>query len=311
MNGERRTGKCGGAFAEFVRARAPAALAVLAACVAGLASPAPTQAQSMRERWNEPIEPFRIIDNIYYVGTKGLGVFLIVTAEGHFLLDGALPESAPLIERNIRTLGFELSDVKYLLNSHAHFDHSGGLAQLKRSTGAQLIASEGDRSALEGGFYLGSEHVEEYRAPPVDVDRVVADGDTVALGGVTLTANLTPGHTRGCTSWSTPVSEGGRTLQALFFCSSSVAANRLGQPPQYAGIVADYEKTFARARTLKVDVFLAGHTEFFDLQGKRERLGEKGANPFVDSSEFAAYIKRSEEAFRRELARQQALAQGE
>ncbi len=288
------------------RMRRPALFLRLSALVAGFISCAGVHGETQREIWNQATTPFRVIDNIYYVGTHGLGAWLIATPAGHILLDAALPESAPLIESNIRALGFELSDVRYLLNSHAHFDHSGGLAQLKRDSGGQLIASEGDRSALEGGFYLGSEDVAAFAAPPVRVDRVVNDGDTVSLGGVTLTANITPGHTRGCTSWSMPVTDAGRELQVLFFCSSSVAANRLVGRPQYAGVVADYEKTFARAQSLRVDVFLAGHPEFFNLHQKRARMGEGGPNPFIDSAEFHAYMQRSQTEFRRQLAAQQA-----
>jgi metallo-beta-lactamase class B len=267
-------------------------------------------AQSRPESWNKPNVPFKVIGNIHYVGTAGLSSFLITTERGHILLDGALPESVAQIEANITALGFELGDIKYLLNSHAHFDHSGGLAKLKQDTGAQMVASEGDRSALEGGFYLGSEDREALAAPPVKVDRVVRDGETLELGGAVLTANLTPGHTRGCTSWSMPITEAGKTLRVLFFCSSSVAANRLVDPPQYPGIVADYEKTFARARTLQVDVFLAPHPEFFRMSDKRARLTADGAapggsNPFIDSREFGAFITTSEADFRRQLATQQ------
>jgi metallo-beta-lactamase class B len=267
-------------------------------------------AQSRPESWNKPNEPFKVIGNIHYVGTAGLSSFLITTARGHLLLDGALPESVPQIEANITALGFKLGDIKYLLNSHAHFDHSGGLAKLKQDTGAQLVASEGDRSALEGGFYLGSEDRQALEAPPVKVDRAVRDGATLELGGVVLTANLTPGHTRGCTSWSMPITEAGKTLRVLFFCSSSVAANRLVDPPQYPGIVADYEKTFAKARTLQVDVFLAPHPEFFRMSEKRARLiagasAQDSANPFIDSHAFGVFIAASEADFRRQLAAQQ------
>ena len=262
-------------------------------------------AQSRPESWNQPNAPFKVIGNIHYVGTAGLSSFLITTERGHILLDGALPESVPQIQANITALGFQLGDIKYLLNSHAHFDHSGGLAQLKQATRAQLVASEGDRSALEGGFYLGFEDREALKAPPVKVDRAVRDGETLELGGTVLTANLTPGHTRGCTSWSMPVSEAGKTLRVLFFCSSSVAANRLVGPPQYPGIVADYEKTFAKARTLTVDIFLAPHPEFFRMSDKRARLTAQGPNPFIDSQEFGAFITTSEADFRRQLAAQQ------
>jgi metallo-beta-lactamase class B len=271
----------------------------------------PAAAQFRPESWNQPNVPFKVIGNIHYVGTAGLSSFLITTERGHILLDGALPESALQIEANIAALGFKLRDIKYLLNSHAHFDHSGGLSQLKQDTGALMVASEGDRSALEGGFYLGSEDRDALKAPPVKVDRVVRDGAALELGGTVLTANLTPGHTRGCTSWSMPLTEGGKTLRVLFFCSSSVAANRLVDPPQYPGIVADYEKTFARARTLQVDVFLGPHPEFFRMSDKRARLSSGGVpaqgtpNPFIDPQEFGAFIAASEADFRRQLATQQ------
>ena len=159
-----------------------------------------------------------------------------------------MPEGAPLIEANIAKLGFKLSDVKILLNSHAHFDHSGGLAQLKQDTGATLYAMEGDVSALEGGFYLGSEDVRSMNAPPVKVDRVLKDGDTVKLGDFTLTAHLTPGHSRGCTSWGATLRRRGKAYEALVFCSATVAANRITPPLQYEGIVEDYRKTFAKTK---------------------------------------------------------------
>jgi metallo-beta-lactamase class B len=266
---------------------------------------ASAQALSLPESWNKPAAPFRIIGNVYYVGTEGLASYLVATPQGHVLIDGGLPQSAPTIVKNIETLGYSVRDVRYLLNSHAHFDHSGGLAQLKQATGARLVASEGDRSALEGGFYLGFEDNHELDAPPVKVDRAVRDGETVKVGDVTLTANLTPGHTRGCTSWSMPVREGGRVYRLLFFCSSSVALNRLVGPPQYPGIVEDYERTFARARKMDVDVFLAPHPEMFGLQEKRAAMPRGSPNPFVDPKAFAAFMARSEANFREQLAAQQ------
>lgn len=255
--------------------------------------------------WTEPYEPFRVIGNIYSVGPCGLGVYLIATHEGHILLDGGLPETVPLIARNIEALGFRLSDVKILLNSHAHFDHSGGLAALKALTGATLIASEGDRSALEGGVYLGSEEDAQMSAPPVAVDETVADGGTASLGGAALTANLTPGHTRGCTSWSMTVEEEGKPYSVLFFCSASVAANRLADPekgPQYEGVVEDYRRTFEKARAMRPDVLLAGHPEFFGMEEKRAR--QKAGDPlaFVDPEAFPALIARQQADFEKRLA---------
>lgn len=222
-----------------------------ALAVAAMSMATPAFAQS---NWNKPTEPFHIAGNIYYVGTEGLGAYLFTGPKGHVLLDGATPQGAPIIEANIAKLGFKLSDVKILLNSHAHFDHSGGLAQLKKDTGAQLAVMEGDVSAIEGGFYLGSEDSKTMGAPPVKVDRVLKDGDKVVLDGIELTANLTPGHSRGCTSWAAKATEAGKTYDVLVFCSATVAANRITPPLQYAGIVEDYRATFVKAKTMKVDI---------------------------------------------------------
>jgi metallo-beta-lactamase class B len=280
----------------------------LGAALFSLAAAAlPAGAQTQRETWNAPMEPFRIVHNVYYVGTGGLASYLFVSPAGHVLLDGALPESVPQIKANIEKLGFKLTDVKWLLNSHAHFDHSGGLAQLKRDTGARLAAMEGDVSALEGGFYLGSESVPTLSAPPVKVDRVLHDGDTIKLAGIKLTANLTAGHSRGCTSWSTTVNDGTKALNLLVFCSATVAANRLVDPPQYDGIVADYLATFAAMKQARVDVFLAPHPEFFNLKEKRSlQLALPDVpNPFVTPGEFTKFILLQEQQFRLDLKAQE------
>ena len=266
-----------------------------AALALALTLSAPAFAQA---NWNKPAEPFHVIDNIYYVGTEGLGAYLFTGKEGHVLLDGATPEGAAVIKANIAKLGFKLSDVKILLNSHAHFDHSGGLADLKAATGATLQAMEGDISALEGGFYLGSEDVKTMGAPPVKVDRVLKDGDKVELPGITLVAHATPGHSRGCTSWGTTASAGGENYEVLVFCSATVAANRITPPLQYDGIVEDYRATFAKAKTMRVDIPLAPHPEFFGLLQKAEKAkADKTQNFFVDPGAFQPYIKRLEEAF--------------
>ena len=257
---------------------------------------APAFAQ--RESWTRPTEPFHVIDNLYYVGSEGLASYLVVTSAGHVLIDGGLSSSVPQIEASIAKLGFESSDIKILLNSHAHFDHSGGLAELKRHTGASLAAMDGDVSALEGGFYLGSESVKALSAPPVAVDRVLHDGDTVELGGTVLTANLTPGHSRGCTSWGMTAREGGTAYRVLIFCSATVAANRITPPLQYEGIVEDYRKTFSRTKTLTVDVPLAPHPELFDLLSKRDRnRRDSSRNAFIDPERFAAFIAKAEADF--------------
>jgi metallo-beta-lactamase class B len=272
----------------------------IAAATISMTAAMPAFAQA---NWNTPTEPFHVVDNVYYVGTEGLSAFLFTTPEGHILLDGATPQGAPIIEANIARLGFKLADVKVLLNSHAHFDHSGGLKQLKQDTGAKLYAMEGDVSALEGGFYLGSEDSKTMGAPPVTVDRVLHDGDTVKLGGFTLTANLTPGHSRGCTSWGASVHDGGKAYDALVFCSATVAANRITPPVQYEGIVADYRATFAKTKTMRVDIPLAPHPEFFQLLQKADKAkaDPKGPNPFVDPAAFPALMTKLEADFERTL----------
>ena len=279
----------------------------LAVALAALALPGPAAAAPAE--WTEPTAPFQVIDNVYYVGSAGISAWIIKTPAGLILLDAGMPEYAPTVEANIRALGFRLADVKILLNSHAHFDHSGGLARIKADTGARLIASAGDRHALEHGVYDGSEDDHSLDSPPVKVDALVADGGSVALGGVKLTAMITPGHTAGCTNYLLTVRENGKDGQgrphtAFFFCSASVAANRLVPKAQYAGIVADYRRTFARLKTVKADVFLAPHAEFYDLAGKRARLGRPGPNPFIVPGELQKVVAALERGFIKSLADQ-------
>ena len=256
--------------------------------------------------WNTPTEPFTVIGNIHYVGTNGLASYLITTPAGHFLVDTALSEANPQIKANIAKLGFKVADIKYLLNTHAHFDHTGGLAELKKETGAKLVAGARDRPLLEGGYYPGQESVQDLKFAPVKVDRAVSNGDTVTLGGVTLTAHATPGHSPGCTSWSLKVKDAANTHSALIFCSATVALNALVFAPTYPGIVEDYKKTFAWAKKAKTDVFLAPHPEMFGLAEKRSKIAEGAPNPFVDAAAFGTYIAGLEKAFEEALAKQTA-----
>ncbi len=288
--------------------RSVTALATMAFAAAG-AVPALGQT-TVPPAWTDTIAPFRAIDNIHYVGSAGLSAWLITTPAGHILIDVGMPGNAAMVERNIVTLGFALRDVKYLLNTHAHIDHSGGMAQLKRSTGARVMAMAGDRIALERGVYIGAETLRAFQFPPVRVDRVLRDRDTVAIGGVTLTANLTAGHSGGCTSWTMPVMSDGVRYTAVFFCSATVAGNRLAPRPQYPGIIADYHRTFARLKTIEAEVLLAPHAEFFDLRAKRAALSTRitgQRNPFIVPGEFQRMAARMEADFATELARQRSL----
>jgi metallo-beta-lactamase class B len=256
--------------------------------------------------WTEPMAPFRVFDNLYYVGSAGISAWLITSPRGHILLDVGMPAYAASVEANIRALGFRLRDVKVILNTHAHFDHAGGIARLKRATGARVLISAGDRAAVERGVYIGSEDEKDFRFPPTRVDQIVRDGDRISVGGDTLTANLTPGHSAGCTSWTMPVASNGVRQSAIFFCSASVAANRLVPNPQYPGIVADYQRSFDRLRTVYADVFFAPHAEQFDLLSKRARLQAGQPNPFVQPGELQRFVAGADSSFRRSLAQQQA-----
>lgn len=277
------------------------------AAVLMLAAPAHAELPFVKERaeWSVPQKPFHVIGNIYYVGMAGVSAFLIVTPKGNILTDGGLPESAPFIEMNIQALGFKLSDVKYLLNSHAHFDHSGGLAKLKADTGAKFVASTGDAPFLESGHipYGPSSLID---TAPVKVDRKVKDGDTLTLGGVTLTAHVMPGHTKGCTTWTMPLVEAGVTHKVMFFCSISVAGNPIAGKLAYPTIVSDYRTSFARLKKMDADIFLAPHGAQFHMEEKLAKMKPGAPNPFIDARELPDMVQKAEAAFNKDLARQQA-----
>jgi metallo-beta-lactamase class B len=264
---------------------------------------------ALRVKWNTPTEPFKMIGNIYYVGTDGLASYLITSPQGHILVDTVMPEATSQIKASIEKLGFKVTDIKYLLNTHAHIDHTGGLAELKQASGAQLVAGEADKPLLEGGYYPGRREETALGFPPVKVDRTVREGDTVKVGDVTLTARETPGHSPGCTSWSFTVEDGDATRSALIFCSGTVALNRLVTNPTHPGIVDDYRKTFGRAKEMKVDVLLAPHPEMYKMAEKRAKLGDGVPNPFVNPGEFNAYAATLEKAFEDALVKQTAAAQ--
>jgi len=269
------------------------------------AEQAPLAEMAAEAHWNDPFAPFKVIGNIYYVGTTGVSSWLITTPNGHFLLDGGLPQTPPQIIANIKTLGFDIRDVKYLLNSHAHFDHAGGLAALQRATGATMVASAKDRPILEAGR-IAFGPTSNISVPPVRVDRVVKQGDTLSLGGITLTAHITPGHSPGCTSWSTDVrGDDGMLHHAFFHCSTTTGGQML-VPESYPGMIADYRATFAYMRTVNADVFLANHANFFNLADKRGRQIAGDANAFVDAGGLQAFNAQSEREFKAQLAKEQA-----
>lgn len=278
-----------------------AAAATILLCASASAVP---QSRDQRPIWNRAIDPFRIVGNIHYVGTEQLAAYLITGSRGHILIDGAMPESADQIAANVRRLGFRVEDIRTLLVNHAHMDHAGGLARLKQLSGGRLLASAGDRPELESGRIAYRK--ESWDFPPVRVDGALRDGQRVRLGNTVLTTHLTPGHTRGCTSWTMRVREAGRPLDVLFACSLTVAGQPLVGDTLYPNAAADFSRTFTKLRHLRADVFLNYHAEFFDLPAKRKRLAAGEALAFVDPGELPRQLARAEAGFRAELAVQQA-----
>lgn len=244
--------------------------AVLAASAAQAGAP---------PEWSRPVKPFPIVGPVYYVGTEGIGVYVIRTDAGLILLDAGLDKSVPDVESNIRTLGFRPNQIKLILATHAHYDHAEGLARLKRDSGALFASSAGDRRAYETGTPPSDLDYGVVRFPPVKVDRPVIDGRPITLGGVTMTPILTPGHTPGCTSWTMRVTDRGRPLTVVFPCSITVAGNKLIGNRGYPGIVPDFRRSFARLATVRADVVLPAHPELADVLGraKRRDAGDKDA----------------------------------
>jgi metallo-beta-lactamase class B len=278
---------------------------VIAICVLALLAAGPARAQSDPD-WSAPVAPFRIAGNVYYVGTKGVAAYLIAADKRLILLDVGLEQNAPLVETNIRMLGFQLSDVKLILNSHAHFDHAGGIARLKRDTGAAFYASPGDRWALEHGTHDGETTYPRGHFPPVTVDHVLKDGESVALGGVRMTATFTPGHTKGCTTWSTQVIEPGRVLNVVFPCSLSTGGNILIGNTTYPGIVRDYERSFDRVGAMKADIVLTNHPDIADVLGREARVRAGQTSAFLDPSLLGRIVADARSAFAAELKKQTA-----
>ncbi len=241
---------------------------------------------------DDPFPAHRVMDNLYFVGTAGLGTFLITTPEGHILINTDFERTIPLIEQNMETLGFDLADIRIILGSHAHGDHQAADVFLRERTGAQIMIMEEDVAGWQRMMRADRD---------IPIDRVLHDGEKVTLGGTTLVAHRTPGHTRGCTSWGMEVEEDGETYNALIVCSFGVNPGYvLIDNPNYPDIAEDYRATFAKARAMPVDVFVASHGSFYDLPAKYEMLRRRKAgdpNPFIDHAGFQAYVDLKEQQF--------------
>ena len=261
--------------------------------------------------WTAPLAPFKIADNLYYVGSKDLASFLVVTPEGDILINSNLESSPALIEKSIEQLGFHVRDVKILLIGHAHFDHDAGSAQIMRDTGAKYMVMDADVPVVESGGAKDFAYPDD-RYPAAKVDRVLHDGDEVRLGSAVLVAHKTPGHTRGCTTWTMQARQGGAMRNVVIVGSWNVndgfrLVDRPGKPASYSGIAADYQRTFAVLKSLPCDIFLGAHGAYFNMLAKLERMkAGQGESVWIDPTGYRDRVAEREAAFQRELNRQQA-----
>ena len=254
--------------------------------------------------WNDPFPPHKVMDNLYYVGTKELASFLIVTPQGNILMNSDYESSVPVIRASVEKLGFKFSDIKILIAGHAHPDHVEGDALVKELTGAQVVVGRVDAPKTKEFRPGGKEH---------PIDRLVDDGDTVTLGGTTLTAHMMPGHTTGCLAWTTDLKEDGKTYHAFIECSLNGQFLQYVGNKDYPNIVEDMRATYKKARTFPVDVFLSSHASFYNMAAKYEKLQKRGPgdpNPFVDPQGYLAHVDEYEKSFEAALARQLAQAEG-
>jgi metallo-beta-lactamase class B len=257
--------------------------------------------------WTTNHVPFRVIGNVYYVGSKDLASYLITTPQGLILINSSLTSSVPLIRKNVEALGFHFKDVKILLISHGHWDHAAGSAEIKRLTGAKYMVMDADVPVVESGgkddFQYGNSAESQF--PATKVDRVLHDGDEVKLGGVVLVAHKTPGHTKGCTTWTMKLREDSKSYNVVIVGSPNVNTGyKLVGNAAYPTIAEDYEVTFRTLKSLPCDVFLGAHGSYFGMEAKFARMKPGGVNPFVDPEGYKSYVAEREHAFRAELAKQ-------
>jgi metallo-beta-lactamase class B len=257
--------------------------------------------------WTRPFPPFRIAGNLYYVGSEDLAAYLIVTPKGNILINSNLQSSPPLIKQSIESLGFKFNDTKILLISHGHYDHCAGSDEIKRLTGAKYEVMDRDVSVVQSGGHTDFHYATDKSMwfPPTKVDRILHDGDTVSLGGTTLTAHLTAGHTKGTTTWTLDEKEDGRTLHVVIVGSPNVNPGyKLVNNKTYPQIAADYRHQFEVLKNLPCDIFLGAHGGYFGLAEKypRWKTGDKTA--FIDRTGYKAYIADREQAFESELNKQ-------
>jgi metallo-beta-lactamase class B len=257
------------------------------------------QSDPVSRSWNQPVDPFLIAGNLYYVGASDITSYLFTTPEGHIVLDGGFVETAPMIAASIERLGFRVEDVRILIGSHPHYDHAGGLAELRRRSGAKFLASAGDAPLYARGGKDDPQFGDRFLFPPITADRIISDGEQISLGGTTLTARITPGHTPGCTTWTTTIAGS----KAAFLCSPTAPGYVLVGNPRYPNAIEDFRRQFAILRALEPELFLASHGNFFDLEAKRKKHSAR-RNAFIDPEGYRSFVAKMEKRFEQEAARQ-------
>jgi metallo-beta-lactamase class B len=261
--------------------------------------------------WTKPLAPFHIAGNLYYVGSAGLASYLVVTPQGNILINSDLEANVPMLKASIESLGFKWTDTKILLISHAHWDHDAGSAAVKQQTGASYMVIDADVPVVESGgaadFQYGADASMRYAK--AKVDRVLHDGDEVKLGGSVLTARLTPGHTKGCTTWTMTVAEAGKFYNVVIVGSPNVNPGyKLVGNEKYPQIAEDYERMFRVLKSLPCDIFLGAHGAYFDMDEKLKRKKDGEPSPFVDPQGYKQFVTDKEQEFHKALAKQKAVS---
>jgi metallo-beta-lactamase class B len=257
-----------------------------------------------QNNWDQPFPPHRIADNLYYVGSAGLSTYLVTSTKGHILINASFDRTVPIIRASVEKLGFKFTDVKIIFSSHAHNDHVGGLALLKELTGAKVYIMEGDDKVVSSGGKGQYKYTDEWK--PCKVDKVLKDGDVVELGEAKLHAHLTPGHTRGNTTWSIEVTDQGKKLNAVIIGSPNVNPGfQLVNNKDYPEMAADYARTFRVLKALQCDIFLGAHGEYYDMAAKYKKLKPGGPNPFIDPTGYREFVNEREQYYLYTLEKQQ------
>jgi metallo-beta-lactamase class B len=279
-------------------------LTLLVTLIAGAALPVGAQSN---EEWTRPFAPFRIVGNIYWVGSYDLASYLITTPQGNILINTGVGDTAQQIKKSVEQLGFKLSDTRILTATHGHFDHVAGMAELKRMTGARLLVSEPEKVLLETGgkadFRFGDTPGAQFE--PAKVDGTFKDGESISLGGTSLVAHLHPGHTKGATSFTVDVQEGGKTYRVIIANMGSINPGvTVSGMKSYPGIGQDYARTFLAQKDMKVDVWLASHASQFRLHEKYKPGDPYSPDRFVDPQGYLAAVQRLEKTYLDQLAKE-------